>query len=864
MLSFLAVPASQTNVYSQVLSTRITSLGQLRALDQAEVQKKHPVNVTGTVLYCNQESPRYCYLRDDTGGAYIEEPPMPIAAGDSIAVEGYVDSLPWGGWPGIGPNARIELKGKGYRPPPLGSVEAIKRLSASNAFKGHALDVEGVITFCGHPITRKPFCFLQDGDHGIYLNSLTTIPNAGDRVRVRGITEAGWFAPNIGPGMTITFIKKGALPDPSNHPIQYLLSGQEDGRWVSLSGQIRSAELIDDLHHNGLRLTLSSGQHDEIELMINHHRVPERLIGAYVRVEGVASGVFNGNRQLTGIRIYLPHMDNLTFTQPGYSDVFAEIPPTPTNNLLSFYLEQDVFTGLHHIQGTITMAHPEGYYILQDSAGTALINTKEQLSIHDSVHVIGFPSADNLVPVLNDALIRSHGKATRPSTILSFSPDSLQKDNIHAKLVQISGKVLNIMEDNEHAKYKMLSNGYYFNVLLSDLSTRPYIRAGSDLEVTGVIELNFNPAYEPTPKIDPFVIHARNHADIRLIQQGPWWTPSHTRWFFIGLVICLLFIASWVTLLKKQIREQTREIRKKNDSLENANKEIQHKSISLEVAYEEAQTINNDLIQTNKMLESRTTQLRDALEKNKEILGITAHDLKNPLGGIIGLSDMVIEDIEAGIQATYQSAVDHIPLLKQEAERMLQIITHLLDKHREGEEVTLNKERTILGDIVSAVIRWNKKQARDKGMKIHFHLDENVILDIDVLAIERVLDNYVSNAVKYSPPGSNIWITIYTCRAVQEEEVSFVRVSVKDEGPGLSDEDKQKVFGKMQRLSAKPTGGEHSTGLGLFIVKQLVEAHGGTVGVDSVQGEGATFWYTLPIPEPAELMAELIEPEMAQ
>ena len=74
-------------------------------------------------------------------------------------------------------------------------------------------------------------------------------------------------------------------------------------------------------------------------------------------------------------------------------------------------------------------------------------------------------------------------------------------------------------------------------------------------------------------------------------------------------------------------------------------------------------------------------------------------------------------------------------------------------------------------------------------------------------------------------------------------------LQVLDEGPGLTEEDLGKVFGKMQRLSAKPTAGEHSTGLGLYIVKQLVEEHGGEVGVNSVSGQGATFWFKLPLYE---------------
>ena len=103
----------------------------------------------------------------------------------------------------------------------------------------------------------------------------------------------------------------------------------------------------------------------------------------------------------------------------------------------------------------------------------------------------------------------------------------------------------------------------------------------------------------------------------------------------------------------------------------------------------------------------------------------------------------------------------------------------------------------------------------------------------------QVLENLVSNAVKYSPPGKNIFVRL-------KRHAEAVRVEVQDEGPGLSAEDQKKLFGKFARLSAKPTGGEHSTGLGLSIVKKMVEAMNGRVWCESELGRGATFIVEFP------------------
>jgi signal transduction histidine kinase len=124
--------------------------------------------------------------------------------------------------------------------------------------------------------------------------------------------------------------------------------------------------------------------------------------------------------------------------------------------------------------------------------------------------------------------------------------------------------------------------------------------------------------------------------------------------------------------------------------------------------------------------------------------------------------------------------------------------------------------------------------------------------------LPQVLDNLISNALKYSPHGKNVFVRI-TKTEVQtvnddDESVrvfSYIRFAVQDEGPGLSALDKEKLFQKFTRLSARPTGGEYTTGLGLSIVKKMVEAMHGRVWCESEFGKGATFIVELPMNPPA-------------
>ena len=295
-------------------------------------------------------------------------------------------------------------------------------------------------------------------------------------------------------------------------------------------------------------------------------------------------------------------------------------------------------------------------------------------------------------------------------------------------------------------------------------------------------------------------------------------------------------------------RVENQRIREMNTLLAKQKGLIENQKIKLEETIAELSLVNHNLVEANVSLENRTQQLYATLEANNEILKVTAHDLKNPLCGIIGLVDLVMMDSEESYQSAFETVKENIPLVKEEANRMLRIIIELLDKHRAGEQPTLLKERVRLNEIVTRVLRWNTKQAQEKGILLHSHSYSHDMVDVDMISIQRALDNYVSNAIKFSPRNTNVWVDINrTCDDASGKEM--VRVSVRDEGPGLSKEDKEKVFGKMQSLSAKPTGKEHSSGLGLYIVKSLVELHDGKVGVESECGKGASFWFAIPMLE---------------
>jgi signal transduction histidine kinase len=242
-------------------------------------------------------------------------------------------------------------------------------------------------------------------------------------------------------------------------------------------------------------------------------------------------------------------------------------------------------------------------------------------------------------------------------------------------------------------------------------------------------------------------------------------------------------------------------------------------------------------------------QLRAALEKlarsnerlvhlnseKDEFLGIAAHDLKNPLTVILAGADLmrVTRDLEE-ISPIAGGII-------QAAERMRNLISNLLDVHAiENGQFASNLERCELGGVVGEIVGQNRAAASQKKIAIELAATEGLFVETDRAAAVQILDNLISNAVKYSPLESRVRVEV-------GRENGEALVAVRDEGPGISAEDQKKLFQKYGRLSARPTGGESSNGLGLAIAKRLAESLSGTIECRSVLGEGATFTLRLPL-----------------
>ncbi len=239
----------------------------------------------------------------------------------------------------------------------------------------------------------------------------------------------------------------------------------------------------------------------------------------------------------------------------------------------------------------------------------------------------------------------------------------------------------------------------------------------------------------------------------------------------------------------------------------------------------------------NSELAEKNDALREASEMKSQLLNIAAHDMKNPLNAIREFAQILKSEMGEG-----SDHYDPLDLIHKSSDQMLHLVSTLLDSAAlETGQITLEKEPLNVNTMAAAIVRRNQKLAEKKNQTLDLSISaDRCLVNGDRSRILEAMDNLVNNAVKYSPHHRPIRIAV-------ERNASSVRFSVKDEGPGLSEEDMSKLFGKFQRLSAQPTGGESSTGLGLAIVKQIVELHDGEILVQSERGKGSTFTIDLPI-----------------
>ncbi|MBI3867237.1 MAG: hybrid sensor histidine kinase/response regulator [Verrucomicrobia bacterium] len=244
-------------------------------------------------------------------------------------------------------------------------------------------------------------------------------------------------------------------------------------------------------------------------------------------------------------------------------------------------------------------------------------------------------------------------------------------------------------------------------------------------------------------------------------------------------------------------------------------------------------------VRTQLALKSARDRLKQLVEDKDELLGILAHDLKGHLGGM-QMSAQLLRDRMARAEDDDKRAAQLADNILHSSGQLLGFVKEFLANAAADHHITLKRTTISLAAAAAAAVHHCQEAARRKRLDVRIDLPsaETAVL-ADPTALDQVLDNLLSNALKFSSSGKLILVKV-------QSGPSHVDCQIEDQGPGFTAQDKARMFRRYARLSARPTGGEPSTGLGLSIVRKLVEAMDGEVLCDSESGKGATFTVRLP------------------
>lgn len=235
----------------------------------------------------------------------------------------------------------------------------------------------------------------------------------------------------------------------------------------------------------------------------------------------------------------------------------------------------------------------------------------------------------------------------------------------------------------------------------------------------------------------------------------------------------------------------------------------------------------------NTFIQKQNQKLAELNAEKNALISIVSHDLSGPLSEI-GIWHQVLKGSESSFDSEQQrKAIDRIGQATKNGEALIRSILDIEKAETNRHVVQLEEIR--VGALLEHVVQPYRQKAIEKQIELETHIDAALEWMTDRHIFERIADNLVSNAIKYTPPGKKVTVSL-------AKENDGLVLTVADEGVGIPADELPLLFTKYARISSKPTAGENSTGLGLSIVKRLADELGAEVKVKSTPGEGSTFW----------------------
>lgn len=288
---------------------------------------------------------------------------------------------------------------------------------------------------------------------------------------------------------------------------------------------------------------------------------------------------------------------------------------------------------------------------------------------------------------------------------------------------------------------------------------------------------------------------------------------------FGALVLIMVIVIIWV----------------RNQKEKNLNQLLQEKTEMLEVMNHEIRQQRDQLKENNNIILQQNAKINEAYQEQGNLMAVVAHDLRSPLNNVKGLNDLLSI---TGEMTDEQNEL--VTKTSEVANHGLEIINDMMSLYQYQNESETNYEKVEINGLLKELVSAHSANATRKNISIQLNCPKSKgLIELNKIHFTRIMDNLISNAIKFSPYESQIDVS---CK----KEKNQIHFFIKDQGPGFSEKDRESLFKRFKKLSAQPTGGEKSSGLGLSIVKTLVDKMNGKIELDNNSGNGSTFKITLP------------------